>query len=121
MSADTATDAPTVTGPPTESHPTGPGAAPAQVTVGIRPEGVDVVDAAGPDRMTVRLTRVEHMGSEIFAFADPVDLVPEASVRPEHLVIRLDKRQGVAEGRELVLDVHRSEVLLFGPDGLALR
>jgi ABC-type sugar transport system ATPase subunit len=101
-----------------------PRAAPERVTVGIRPEGVDAVGAgvAGrTDRITVRVTRVERMGSEIFAFVDPVDLVEGVTTRAEHLVVRLDKRQDVREGSELTLCVHLGEVLVFAPDGHAIR
>ncbi len=110
------------------SVPVPGGAAPSAVTLGIRPEGVDVVASRTPgapggsgERMAVRVNRVERMGSEIFAYADPVGLASEASVRGEHLVMRLDKRQRVEEGAELVVAVHASEVLFFGPDGAALR
>jgi ABC-type sugar transport system ATPase subunit len=99
-------------------------AAPERVSVGIRPEGVDAVGAetaGGTDRMTVRVTRVERMGSEIFAFVDPVELVEGVTTRAGHLVVRLDKRQDVREGSELTLWVHLGEVLVFAPDGHAIR
>jgi ABC-type sugar transport system ATPase subunit len=100
------------------------GSVPERVTVGIRPEGVEPVGAgtAGHrDRLTVRVARVERTGSEIFAFVDPVDLGPGVTLRSEHLVVRLDKRQDVKEGRELVLRAHVGELMVFAPDGAALR
>jgi ABC-type sugar transport system ATPase subunit len=108
-----------------------------RVTVGIRPEGADAVgagaagaggaravgaDATGrDDRMRVQVARVERLGSEIFAFVDPVGLVPGATGRSDHLVFRLDKRQDLQEGSELALRVHLDEVLVFDADGHALR
>jgi ABC-type sugar transport system ATPase subunit len=95
-----------------------------RVTVGIRPEGADAVgaDAAGrEDAMTVRVARAERLGSEIFAFVDPVGLVPGAAGRADHMVFRLDKRQDPQEGSELILRVHLAEVLVFDADGNALR
>jgi ABC-type sugar transport system ATPase subunit len=97
------------------------GAAPARVTVGIRPEGIEPAGADAAARVTVRVTRVERMGSEILAYVDPVDLVEGVTVRDEHLVVRLDKRQDVKEGRELPLCVHLGEVLVFAADGQAIR
>ncbi|WNV76996.1 ABC transporter ATP-binding protein [Geodermatophilus sp. DSM 44513] len=102
------------------------GAGHTQVTVGIRPEGVDVVgrsaaDTAGrTDRLLVRVARVERLGSEVFAYVDPVGLVPDGAVRADHLVVRLDKRQDLQEGSELALCVHLDEVLAFDAEGLAL-
>jgi ABC-type sugar transport system ATPase subunit len=96
------------------------GAAPEPVTVGIRPEGLEPVgtDTAGcTDRLTVRVDRVERMGSEIFAYVHPVDLVGEVTARADHLVVRLDKRHDVQEGSELTLRVHLDEVLVFDHDG----
>ena len=98
-----------------------------RVTVGIRPEGADAAGAGGPgaagraDRLSARVARVERLGSEIFAYVDPVGLVEGASVRAEHMVFRLDKRQDLGEGSELALRVHLDEVLVFGPDGSAVR
>lgn len=104
--------------PVAASTPAGEG-----VTVGIRPEGVEPADAdpdSLTDRLTVRVDRVERMGSEIFAYVHPVDL-GVATARAEHLIVRLDKRHDVQEGRELALRVHLDEVLVFDPDGHAVR
>jgi ABC-type sugar transport system ATPase subunit len=98
-----------------------------RVTVGIRPEGADAAGAVGADaagqrdRLPVRVTRVERLGSEIFAFVDPVGLLPGATGRADHMVFRLDKRQDLQEGSELALRVHLDEVLVFDADGHAVR
>jgi ABC-type sugar transport system ATPase subunit len=95
---------------------------PERVTVGIRPEGVDLAaDAPGAtDRLRARVARVERLGAEVFAYVDPVDQAGEVTGRQRHLVVRLDKRQRVEVGEEHVLAVHLAEVLLFAPDGRAL-
>jgi len=96
-----------------------------RVTVGIRPEGADVgggVSSTGDAaRLSVRVARAERLGSEIFAFVDPVGLVEGATGRADHLVFRLDKRLDVREGTELVLAVHSAEVLVFDAEGDAVR
>jgi ABC-type sugar transport system ATPase subunit len=97
-----------------------------RVTVGIRPEGADVVgggagNAGDAGRLPVRVARAERLGSEIFAFVDPVGLVEGATGRADHLVFRLDKRVDVREGTELVLAVHSAEVLVFDAEGDAVR
>ena len=103
------------------------GAATAEkVTVGIRPEGVDAGGgggggSGGAGQITVRVTRVERLGAEIFAFVRPLGLAEGAIPRSEDLVVRLDKRLDVQEGRELTLCVHLREVMVFAPDGTALR
>lgn len=98
------------------------GSGPSEVTLGIRPEGFDVVTDGEPRAgdLEARVTRVERMGSETFVFADPRGLTPGITVRSGHLVVRVDKRQAVAEGQSLVLRTHLREVLAFGPDGNAL-
>jgi len=93
---------------------------PETVTVGIRPEGVDAVSGEA-GRLTVRVTRVEHLGAEIFALVEPIGLSPGVTARAGKLVVRLDKRQAVQEGTELSLCLHLDEVLLFSPEGAALR
>ncbi|MDQ4039332.1 MAG: ATP-binding cassette domain-containing protein [Actinomycetota bacterium] len=100
------------------------GTPPETVTVGIRPEGVDVVGsdvAERDDRLTVRISRVERMGSEIFAYVRPVDLTEGVTPRAEDMVVRLDKRQDIQEGAELTLHVHLAETMVFAPDGGAIR
>ena len=97
-----------------------------RVTVGIRPEGADVVgggvaSAGDAGRLPVRVARVERLGSEIFAFVDPVGLVEGATGRADHMVFRLDKRVDVREGTELSLAVHSAEVLVFDAEGDAVR
>ncbi|MBB3675907.1 ABC transporter ATP-binding protein [Modestobacter versicolor] len=95
-----------------------------RVTVGIRPEGADTVGAAGStgdDRLTVRVARVERLGSEVFAYVDPVGLVDGAVGTAEHMVFRLDKRQDLQDGAVLQLRVQLPEVLVFDADGHALR
>ena len=69
----------------------------------------------------MRVTRVERTGSEIFAFVEPVDLLPGVTARGDSVVVRLDKREDVQAGHELVLCVHVDEVLVFDADGEALR
>jgi ABC-type sugar transport system ATPase subunit len=105
--------------------PTGyAGSSPERVSVGIRPEGVDVLGAevsGRGDRLAVKVVRVERMGSEIFAFVDPVGLAEGVGSRADHMVLRLDKRQDIQEGHELSLCVHLGEALVFGPDGQAIR
>ncbi|MGY2081205.1 ABC transporter ATP-binding protein [Modestobacter sp. SYSU DS0657] len=94
-----------------------------RVTVGIRPEGADAIggDVTGSgDRLAARVTRIERLGSETLAFLDPLGLNDGVAPRSE-LIVRLDKRQVVQEGTELVLRVHLGEVLLFDPDGHAIR
>jgi ABC-type sugar transport system ATPase subunit len=93
------------------------------VTVGIRPEGVDVAgaDPAGSgDRLVVRVERVERTGAEIFALTRPLGLSEGVAHRGDHLVFRLDKRLDVSEGTELSLRVHLGEALVFDPEGGAL-
>ncbi|TFV47851.1 ATP-binding cassette domain-containing protein [Blastococcus sp. TF02A_35] len=98
------------------------GAGLGSVTVGLRPEGVDVGDGpTGDGRLVARVLRVERTGAEIFALVQPVGLSDGVKYRGDHLVVRLDKRLAVEEGAELSLRVHVDEALLFDGDGDALR
>lgn len=73
------------------------------------------------DLLVVNVVRVERLGSETFGFADPVGLTGGATLRDEHLVLRLDKRQQIIEGSELTVRVHRDEELLFDSGGGLIR
>ena len=100
------------------------GRVPDRGTVGIRPEGVDAVGAeppTGSDRLSVKVTRVERTGSEVFAFVAPAALTDGVSERAGQLIVRLDKRLDVREGRALTLRVHVDEVLVFDDEGNAVR
>jgi ABC-type sugar transport system ATPase subunit len=95
-----------------------------RVTVGIRPEGVDAVGAeptGAGDRLAVRVVRIERTGSEVFAFVDPVGMTEGVSPRSGYLVVRLDKRLDLQEGRALTLCVHVAEALVFDDEGAAVR
>ncbi|GGC02427.1 ABC transporter ATP-binding protein [Cellulomonas carbonis] len=97
--------------------------APSEVTLGIRPEGFDLVDpsrATEPGHLTARVVRVERTGAETFVHAEALGLTPGVTTRSDRLVVRTDKRTPVTEGETLALRVHVGEVLLFGPDGDAL-
>ncbi|WP_346622631.1 ATP-binding cassette domain-containing protein [Blastococcus montanus] len=94
------------------------------VTIGIRPEGVDVTGAGtsgADDRLTARVVRVERTGAEIFALVQPVGLSAGVGHRGDHLVVRLDKRLGVEVDAELALRVRLDEALVFDREGVALR
>ena len=93
------------------------------VTVGVRPEGVDVAgdDPAAGDRLTTRVVRLERTGAEIFALVEPLGLSDGVAHRGDHLVFRLDKRLDVQEGAELVLRIHLGEAMVFDPEGGAVR
>ncbi|MDO5503295.1 MAG: ATP-binding cassette domain-containing protein [Actinomycetia bacterium] len=93
------------------------------VTVGLRPEGFDVigtVDGSAPtgdDELEVLVDRLERLGSEIYLFGTPV-VTDGVTVRDRHLVVRLDKRQRVETGERLRLRIHPAEELVFDADGL---
>ena len=90
------------------------------VTVGLRPEGFDVVGTgggAGRDELVVVVDRLERLGSETFVFGTP-EVSEGVSVRGEHLVIRLDKREQIATGDRLRLRVHPEEELVFDAEGV---
>jgi ABC-type sugar transport system ATPase subunit len=97
-----------------------------RVTVGIRPEGAEVVAGASgqdarPDLLTVQVARVERLGSETFVMVDPVGLSEGTRAPAGHMVFRLDKRLDVGVGTRFALGVHLAEVLVFDSDGAAVR
>ncbi|WP_114906262.1 ABC transporter ATP-binding protein [Ornithinimicrobium murale] len=89
------------------------------VTVGLRPEGFDLVGAGDPasqDELQATVQRLERLGSDTYAFVDP-EVSSGVTLRGGHLVVRLDKRQAVQVGERLRLRVHPEEELVFGSDG----
>ncbi|QFG69080.1 ABC transporter ATP-binding protein [Ornithinimicrobium pratense] len=90
------------------------------VTVGLRPEGLDIVGAGtapGGDELSVVVDRLERLGSETFVFGTP-EVADGVTVRGGHLVVRLDKRVQVRQGERLRLRVHPEEELVFDADGV---
>ncbi|MGO0575564.1 ABC transporter ATP-binding protein [Ornithinimicrobium panacihumi] len=106
---------------PTLQIPLRPAQVATPVTVGLRPEGFDVVgDGAtgtpGEGELWVKVERLERLGSETYLFGTPV-VTDGVTVRGGHLVVRLDKRQQVQTGDRLRLRVHPEEELVFDAEG----
>ncbi|WP_256840445.1 ABC transporter ATP-binding protein [Ornithinimicrobium faecis] len=89
------------------------------VTVGLRPEGFDIVGAGSrgaQDELEVTVQRLERLGSETYAFVAPI-VSDGVTVPGGHLVVRLDKREQVQVEQRLRLRVHPEEELVFDGDG----
>lgn len=91
-----------------------------RVTVGIRPEGFELVGDGESGALPVRVVRVERLGSELLVYADPVELSPAAAVHAAHMIIRVDKRYVVYEDDTVLVRPREAEVSVFNADGRAL-
>ncbi|MFM2067109.1 MAG: transporter [Pseudomonadota bacterium] len=96
-------------------------APPGPVTLGIRPEHVELV-AAGPQVPTGRVVVIEHLGNETFAHValDGTNSVDGTGAGTALLVLRLDAASSVARGDALGLRFAPERLHLFDASGRSL-
>ena len=94
-------------------HPTRPGLADEDLTVGVRPQQMRIAgNGAGPGAIKARIRLVEELGSETVVHAT-------ATGQPR-IVLMLPGQQRIAAGEEVALSFDWSDAHLFGADGLRL-
>jgi multiple sugar transport system ATP-binding protein len=102
------------------------------VVYGVRPEDVQVLDAASSESITTRVERREALGAEILVHLSMVDAEGDDAVvvndsgavvsRPTRLVAKMGPRSGVAVGDHLEVRLNPDHFHFFDADsGLTLR
>ncbi|MGY4257873.1 multiple sugar transport system ATP-binding protein [Bradyrhizobium sp. USDA 4516] len=91
-------------------------AASAPLTLGIRPEALELAEHGGPDTLTGSVRLVEHMGSDLF-----VHLSLPGVDQPVLARLRAERAPQIASGQTLHLGVRADRLLLFARDGRRLR
>ncbi len=102
------------------------------VVFGIRPEDVEVLDAAASHSITTRVERREALGAEILVHLSMVDAEGDNTVvvndsgavvaRPTRLVAKMGPRSGVTVGDHLEVRLNPDHFHFFDADtGLSLR
>lgn len=81
-----------------------PPGAPAEITVGFRPEHLDLVESGG---ITLSVTMVEDLGSDLYVYGRS-DLAGEPQ-----LVLRLERTSGIRIGDTLHVTMDPARVHLF--------
>jgi multiple sugar transport system ATP-binding protein len=87
------------------------------ITIGFRPEALDVVPQGTPDSIPVSVNIVEELGSDAFVYGS---LVGEAGAADVHsgagdsqVIVRVDPRQVPAKGETIAVRIRTGEQHLF--------
>ncbi|GAB2537040.1 ABC transporter ATP-binding protein [Brachybacterium huguangmaarense] len=93
-----------------------PQGAPERAVAGIRSEEWEVLAPGAPDALEVRVQQVEALGSESFAYGEPVGLGDDVTTTAPRVVVRLDRRQGARPGDVLAVRPVVEDVRWFDAD-----
>jgi len=89
-----------------------------QITVGFRPEGLDVVPAGTPDSIPVYVNIVEELGSDAFVYGSLTDDFGNAAAvhsgaGDAQVIVRIDPRGVPAKGETINVKIRAHELHLF--------
>ena len=85
-----------------------------RVTVGFRPESVQLV---GPgEGIPVAVNVVEQLGSDAFLYTKLASEVTDDVLHPSDVVVRTEPRTGAAAGQQLHLGVREGGLHVFSPE-----
>jgi multiple sugar transport system ATP-binding protein len=87
------------------------------ITIGFRPEALDVVPQGTPDAIPVAVNIVEELGSDAFVYGSLVGDAGAAEVRSgagdSQVIVRVDPRQVPAKGETISVRIRTGEQHLF--------
>ncbi len=87
------------------------------ITIGFRPEALDVVPQGTPDSIPVSVNIVEELGSDAFVYGSLVGDAGAAEVRSgagdSQVIVRVDPRQVPAKGETINVRIRTGEQHLF--------
>jgi len=88
------------------------------ITVGFRPESVDVLPAGTPDGIPVIVNIVEELGSDAFVYGSLTNEFGHAAdvhsgAGDAQVIVRVDPRQVPAKGETIFIKVREGETHLF--------
>ncbi|HWJ85259.1 MAG TPA: sn-glycerol-3-phosphate ABC transporter ATP-binding protein UgpC [Cellulomonas sp.] len=87
------------------------------ITIGFRPEALDVVPQGTPDSIPVSVNIVEELGSDAFVYGSLVGDAGAAEVRSgagdSQVIVRVDPRQVPAKGETIAVRIRTGEQHLF--------
>ena len=87
------------------------------ITIGFRPEALDVVPQGTPDSIPVSVNIVEELGSDAFVYGSLVGEAGAAEVRSgagdSQVIVRVDPRQVPAKGETIAVRIRTGEQHLF--------
>jgi len=88
----------------------------AEVTLGIRPEALDLAPSIAPGVLSGMIRLIEHMGSDLYVHLDRPGQAGQLVAR-----LHAERASHVAIGQTIRLRVRADQVLLFGADGKRIR
>jgi multiple sugar transport system ATP-binding protein len=87
------------------------------ITIGFRPEALDVVPQGTPDSIPVSVNIVEELGSDAFVYGSLVGAAGAEDVRSgagdSQVIVRVDPRQVPAKGETIAVRIRTGEQHLF--------
>jgi len=90
------------------------------ITIGFRPESLDVVAGGTPDAIPVTVNIVEELGSDAFVYGELSSELGEAAAAQVHsgsgdaqVIVRVDPRQVPAKGETIHVKIRTGEQHLF--------
>jgi multiple sugar transport system ATP-binding protein len=79
------------------------------ITVGFRPESLDVVPSGTEGAIAVTIDIVEELGSDAFAYGVIPNLDPSASVNAAQVIVRTDPRAVPEKGETIFVAIRKGE------------
>jgi multiple sugar transport system ATP-binding protein len=86
-----------------------------RVTVGFRPESLDVVSETDPGAFPVDVGVVEELGSDAFLHGTLPELQEDSGPLGENIVARVDPARPPAKGERVYLRVQAGKEHVFSP------
>jgi multiple sugar transport system ATP-binding protein len=88
------------------------------ITIGFRPEGLDVVPVGSPESVPVYVNIVEELGSDAFVYGSLTDQFGQASAvhsgaGDAQVIVRIDPRSVPDKGETIAVKVRPNELHLF--------
>ncbi|MDR1428447.1 MAG: sn-glycerol-3-phosphate ABC transporter ATP-binding protein UgpC [Bifidobacteriaceae bacterium] len=84
-----------------------------KVTIGFRPESLDLVDAGTAGAIAVEVDIVEELGSDAFAYGVIPNLDPTASLQSPQVIVRTDPRAVPKKGAVTHVAIREGEQHVF--------
>ena len=84
-----------------------------KVTLGFRPESLDVVTDGGEDAIGVDVHLVEELGSDAFVYGSLAGEEPAGSAADAQVVVRVDPRQVPEKGQQIKVRIRPGQEHLF--------
>jgi multiple sugar transport system ATP-binding protein len=84
-----------------------------KVTIGFRPEALDLAEPGAPGAIPIEVDIVEELGADAFAYGQIVGLDPAASLLQPQVIVRTDPRSVPAKGATAWVTIRPGDLHVF--------